>query len=91
MGRRQIYDAATVLTMGVAKRSVIVAGHRTSVSLETEFWDELTDIAKARDLSLNALVGEVDATRDGNLSSALRVFVLRAVKARAINDPQAGE
>ncbi|MEQ8247899.1 MAG: ribbon-helix-helix domain-containing protein [Alphaproteobacteria bacterium] len=77
--------------MSVAKRSVIVAGHRTSVSLETEFWEELTDIAKARDISLNALVGEVDATRVGNLSSALRLFVLRVVKTRAINDPQAVE
>lgn len=79
------------MTMSVAKRSVIVAGHRTSVSLETEFWEELTDSAKARDISLNALVGEVDATRVGNLSSALRLFVLRVVKTRAINDPQAVE
>ena len=77
--------------MIVAKRSVIVAGHRTSVSLEAEFWDELSGLAKARRISLNALVAEVDATREGNLSSALRLFVLRTVKARAISDPQADE
>lgn len=75
----------------MAKRSVIVAGHRTSVSLEAEFWDELSGLAKARRISLNALVAEVDATREGNLSSALRLFVLRTVKARAISDPQADE
>ena len=77
--------------MVVAKRSVIVAGHRTSVSLEAEFWDELSGLAKARRISLNALVAEIDATREGNLSSALRLFVLRTVKARAISDPQADE
>ena len=77
--------------MVVAKRSVIVAGHRTSVSLEAEFWDELSGLAKARRISLNALVAEVDATREGNLSSALHLFVLRTVKARAISDPQADE
>ena len=77
--------------MVVAKRSVIVAGHSTSVSLEAEFWDELSGLAKARRISLNALVAEIDATREGNLSSALRLFVLRTVKARAISDPQADE
>lgn len=68
------------------KRSVIVAGHRTSVSLETAFWDELVRLAKARGVSLNTLIAEIDATRTGNLSSALRLFVLRAVKAEPAND-----
>jgi len=60
------------------KRSVSIAGHRTSVSLEEPFWDALRDIAKARGLSLNKLITEVDAGRAPNtgLSSALRVFVL---------------
>jgi len=75
----------------LAKRSVIVAGHRTSVSLESEFWDELALLAKARGVSLNALVAEVDETRTGNLSSALRLFVLRSVKTEPVSDPQAGE
>lgn len=58
------------------KRTVTVAGHQTSISLEEAFWEALKEIARRRDLSINALVSEVDATRSGNLSSALRVFVL---------------
>ena len=63
----------------VRKRSVVVAGHKTSVSLEQPFWDELARIARARGVSLNSLIGAIDKGRDGNLSSALRVFVLEAV------------
>lgn len=65
----------------IRKRSVIVAGHRTSVSLEPEFWTALRDIAERRGLSINALVAEVDKGRNGNLSSALRVFVLATFQA----------
>lgn len=66
---------------GVAKRSVMIAGHRTSVSLEAEFWTALQEIARARGQSVQALVGAVDSARGGrNLSSALRVFVLGAVR-----------
>jgi predicted DNA-binding ribbon-helix-helix protein len=65
----------------IRKRSVIVAGHRTSVSLEPEFWTALRDIAERRGLSINALVAEVDKGRNGNLSSALRVFVLATLQA----------
>ncbi len=65
----------------IPKRSVIVAGHRTSVSLEEPFWARLKDIAHARSKSINDLVTEIDAAepaggRPGNLSSALRLFVL---------------
>jgi len=61
----------------VAKRSLSIAGHRTSVSLEEAFWRRLRDIAAARGVSVNALAAAVDAARgDANLSSALRVFVL---------------
>jgi predicted DNA-binding ribbon-helix-helix protein len=68
---------------GVVKRSVAVAGHRTSVSLEAPFWDALKDIAAVRGASVQALVGEIDAGRGGaNLSSAIRVFVLREVRGR---------
>ncbi len=66
----------------MGKRSVMVAGHRTSVSLEDDFWDELTTIAESRGISLNRLVEEVDATRAGNLSSALRIFALRDLRRR---------
>jgi predicted DNA-binding ribbon-helix-helix protein len=68
---------------GVVKRSVAIAGHRTSVSLEAPFWAELHEIARQRGRSAQALVAEIDAGRAGqNLSSAIRVFVLAAVKAR---------
>ncbi len=60
----------------IAKRSVSIAGHRTSVSLEEAFWTALKEIARLRGLSLNRLIGEIDQRRDGNLSSAIRVFVL---------------
>ena len=62
------------------KRSVMIAGHRTSVSLEAPFWDALADIAKQRGSSVNALIAEIDRDRQGNLSSAIRVFVLDAVR-----------
>jgi predicted DNA-binding ribbon-helix-helix protein len=68
------------------KRSVIVAGHRTSVSLETAFWNELARLAKVRHVSLNTLIADVDATRTGNLSSALRLFVLHSVKMEPASD-----
>ena len=61
------------------KRSVLVAGHRTSVSLEDAFWKVLKKLADRRGLSLNQLVAEVDEGRPGNLSSALRVYVLREI------------
>jgi predicted DNA-binding ribbon-helix-helix protein len=60
----------------IRKRSVMIAGHPTSLSLEEPFWDDLRKVARRRGLSLNALVGTVDAGRGGNLSSALRLFVL---------------
>ncbi|GAB6841925.1 putative DNA-binding ribbon-helix-helix protein [Methylorubrum rhodinum] len=66
---------------GVAKRSVMIAGHRTSVSLEAEFWEALQGIARAEGLSVQALIGRIDAERAGrNLSSAIRVHVLRTVQ-----------
>jgi predicted DNA-binding ribbon-helix-helix protein len=64
----------------IVKRSVVVAGHRTSVSLEGPFWDELKRIAETRRVSLNQLVAEVDGRREGNLSSALRLLVLETLK-----------
>ncbi|MGQ0663394.1 MAG: ribbon-helix-helix domain-containing protein [Pseudomonadota bacterium] len=66
----------------IRKRSVLIAGHRTSVSLEPEFWAALKDIARARRVSINDLVTEIDRSRRANLSSALRVFVLGDVCAR---------
>lgn len=65
---------------GMKKRSVSIAGHQTSVSLEEPFWDALRDLAAARGLSAAALIAEIDASRDGNLSSAIRVYVLNAYR-----------
>ena len=66
------------------KRSVSIRGHRTSLSLEPEFWDALKGIADAQGKSLAGLIAEVDAARgatpQSNLSSALRVFVLNALR-----------
>jgi predicted DNA-binding ribbon-helix-helix protein len=64
------------------KRSVVIAGHATSVSLEEEFWEALKEIADQRGRSLGGLIADLDGGREGNLSSALRVFVLREVRAR---------
>ena len=64
----------------IVKRSVRVAGHATSISLEAAFWRGLCDIAAARGLSVNALVAAIDATRGGNLSSAIRLFVLDSAR-----------
>lgn len=61
----------------VVKRSIVIAGHKTSVSLEDAFWKGLKDIAAARDTTLSDLVAAIDSTRRrGNLSSAIRLFVL---------------
>lgn len=79
------------------KRSVTIDGHRTSISLEDAFWAELSEIARARGLSLNALVAEIDHARGAprgnktggntgsNLSSALRLYVLDDLKKRTIS------
>lgn len=64
------------------KRSVLIAGHSTSVSLEEAFWDALKEVAVARGVSVNALIEEIDAGRTGNLSSAIRVFVLDDLQRR---------
>jgi predicted DNA-binding ribbon-helix-helix protein len=58
------------------KRSVTIVGHRTSVSLEEEFWEALCDIAREDELSVNVLVSTIDKGRNTNLSSAIRLFVL---------------
>ncbi len=75
--------------VAVVKRSVLVAGHATSVSVEEPFWAGLKVIARERGLSLNALIAAIDAERrTGNLSSAIRLAVLDHYKARAAGTPQ---
>ena len=61
----------------VAKRSIVVGGHKTSVSLEEGFWSSMKEISGVRRMTLSELVGEIDTARQqGNLSSAIRLFVL---------------
>jgi predicted DNA-binding ribbon-helix-helix protein len=67
----------------VFKRSVAVGGRKTSVSLEAEFWDGLKQIAARDGVTTSALLSEIERTRDrGNLSSAIRLFVLRDLQQR---------
>jgi len=67
----------------VAKRSVVVANHKTSVSIEDDFWVSLKDIAQSRRQTLSDLLSEIDSGRQrGNLSSAIRLFVLAYYKKR---------
>jgi predicted DNA-binding ribbon-helix-helix protein len=64
----------------IVKRSVRIAGHATSVSLEPAFWDALCELAVRREMSLNTLLSRIDAERSGNLSSAIRLFVLASCR-----------
>ncbi len=68
----------------VKKRSVTIRGHRTSYSLEQPFYDDLVTISLIRDMPLAALVAEVDEkrSRESNLSSALRLYVLDWAKGK---------
>lgn len=70
----------------IKKRSVNIAGHTTSISLEDEFWHELTLIAAQRPCSINALITDIDSNRPSgvNLSSALRLYVLQSLKEKLL-------
>ena len=62
----------------IVKRSVVIGGHKTSISLEEPFWTDLKQIAHAQHVTLSALVAQIDGTREqSNLSSEIRLFVLR--------------
>ena len=65
-----------VLTQKIAKHSVMIAGHTTSVSLEPLFWDALKRLAERDGQSINQLITDIDERRGTNLSSALRLYVL---------------
>ena len=62
------------------KRSVTLSGHPTSISVETEFWDVLKSIARERRQTISSLISDLDREREGNLSSAIRLFVLREIQ-----------
>jgi predicted DNA-binding ribbon-helix-helix protein len=74
----------------VIKRSIVIGGHKTSVSLEEAFWKSLREIAHERHQTLSHLVSGIDASRQAaNLSSAIRVFILEFYKGRSAQQGQA--
>ncbi len=71
----------------VVKRSIVIGGHKTSVSLEDAFWKGLKEIAGERDMTLSDLVAAIDSDRQhGNLSSAIRLFVLDFYRSQPADD-----
>lgn len=84
-------DSRTTDGHEVRKRSVLVAGHATSISLEDTFWNALLEIAEAENRSVNDLVTAIDQARGGNLSSAIRVFVLNHARSRKDSVPPTGD
>ena len=75
----------------VVKRSVMIAGHQTSVSLEEAFWNSMKEISSLRDMTVSELIGEIDKSREqGNLSSAIRLFVLDYFRSRVTGTAAAG-
>ena len=76
----------------VVKRSIVVAGHKTSVSLEEAFWNGMKEISGRRNMTLSELVGEIDGNRQqGNLSSAIRLFVLDHFRSQACGETAAAD
>jgi predicted DNA-binding ribbon-helix-helix protein len=74
--RNRLYEDA-LMKSSVVKRSIVIDGHKTSVSLEDAFWSNLKEIAHVQRVTLSELVAKIDETRrHGNLSSAIRLFVL---------------
>lgn len=73
----------------VVKRSIVIAGHKTSISLEDAFWKGLKEIASARNQTLSEMVAAIDSARqEGNLSSAIRLFVLDHYRNRTAAPPR---
>ncbi len=94
ISQRDVRAPATdpVKEFAVVKRSVVVGGHKTSVSLEDAFWSSLKDIAARRGLSLSMQIAAIDQhRRTSNLSSAIRLFVLDYFRERAIGTMFIGE
>ncbi len=76
----------------VVKRSIVIAGHKTSISLEDAFWRHLKDIAHSRQATLSTLVGDIDQAREhGNLSSAIRLFVLDYFRTHGVCEEQSNQ
>ncbi len=73
------------MVQALRKRSVVVAGHRTSVSLGDAFWERLRHIAAERGVTVGRLIAEIDRHRRANLSSAIRVYVVEWLSARRVS------
>ena len=71
----------SITPSGLERRTLTVSGHRTSVALEPPFWRELAAIASSRNLTVTALVTDIDAARPGSLASAIRVYVVDELRA----------
>ncbi len=71
------------MNQAIKKRSVEIAGHRTSLTLEAAFWRALKRLAAQDRISINKLVERIDRNRQGNLSSAVRVYILERLEAEA--------
>lgn len=83
-------STSTIISTGsdpsrLRKHAVVIANHGTSVSLEDGFWEVLKFIASMRGVSLNQLISEIDRDRNGNLSSAIRIFVLKILLANEVD------
>jgi predicted DNA-binding ribbon-helix-helix protein len=77
MAYTRLSTKGPLMKSAVVKRSIVIDGHKTSVSLEDAFWNGLKEIAHARRMSLPKMVAEInEARQQGNLSSAIRLFVL---------------
>lgn len=69
-------NLSEILNAPIVKRSVMIAGHATSVSIEKPFWDKFKALAESKNKSINELIAEIDEARSVNLSSAIRLYVL---------------
>jgi predicted DNA-binding ribbon-helix-helix protein len=79
------------VTSSIVKRSIVIAGHKTSVSVEDAFWTALKDIATSRGATVAELVATIDAGRQhGNLSSAIRLFVLNHFRTQSGGNSEGG-
>jgi predicted DNA-binding ribbon-helix-helix protein len=73
----------------VKKRSIVISRHKTSISLEDDFWTSLEQIARDRQVTRSDLIASLDATRENSsLSSAIRLFILEHYRAMAVANPQ---
>src|SRR5262245_45928027 len=77
-----IFGEGFMMKSSIAKRSIVIDGHKTSVSLEDAFWRDLKEIAHTQRATLSKVIAEIDKGRQGNLSSAIRLFVFDHVRAQ---------